>query len=173
MRVALAKARVDGFVAELGVYRGDSLNELAKQCKPHKVYGFDTFTGLPDFWREGFPKGTFDVTGEALSFEENCVLYKGLFSEILPIFLGQVDGPARLIHVDCDLYSSTSDALHILLPRIGIGTVLVFDEYFNYPNWQQYEHRAFREFLSLTRLGCEYLAYNKVGQQIAVRIVES
>lgn len=170
MKVAFASATNDGFVCELGVYKGQSLNEIARHFSPVTVYGFDTFTGLPEFWREGFSKGAFDVSGEHLRFEDNCVLYKGLFDETLPTFLHDVKEPARLIHVDCDLYSSTQSALRVLAPRIKSGTVLVFDEYFNYPGWQAHEHKAFREFLDETGLSCRYLAYNRVSQQVAVVI---
>ena len=111
-----------------------------------------------------------ESASEKLVFEKNCVLYKGLFSDTLPTFLEQVKAPAKLIHVDCDLYSSTISALHILSPRIQPGTVIVFDEYFNYPGWQEHEHRALCEFLELTGYGCKYLAYNKIGQQIAIAI---
>ena len=27
----------------------------------HKIYGFDSFLGLPDNWRDGFTKEKFDV----------------------------------------------------------------------------------------------------------------
>lgn len=167
---ALAQATRPGFICELGVYRGRSLNEIARRVRPEKVYGFDTFAGLPEDWRNGFEKGTFDVSGERLTFESNCVLYKGLFEESLPRFLAEVEGPARFIHVDCDLYASTSTALELLAPRIQPGTVIVFDEYFNYPGWQQHECRAFNEFLEKTGRSCRYIAYNKFGQQVAVRI---
>lgn len=170
MKEAYAATRGDGFICELGVYKGQSLNEIARYFGPEKVYGFDTFSGLPEFWRAGFPKGSFDVSELSLRFEENCVLYKGLFDETLPKFLDEVGTPARLIHVDCDLYSSTSSALRALRPRIEPGTVFVFDEYFNYPGWQEHEHKAFHEFLDSTGFSCKYLAYNKFGQQVAVVI---
>ena len=57
-----ASSTHDGVVCELGVYRGQSLNEIARHYAPEKVHGFDTFTGLPEFWRDGFPEGSFDVS---------------------------------------------------------------------------------------------------------------
>jgi len=167
MRVVFDTIPSSGFVCELGVYRGQSLNQLARHFSPEKVYGFDTFTGLPEFWRTGFPQGTFDVSTEQLSFEKNCVLYKGLFDETLPVFLEDIEGPAKLIHIDCDLYSSAISALRILAPRIQAGTIIVFDEYFNYPGWELHEHRAFLEFIEFTGLNYRYLVYNKTGQQVA------
>lgn len=170
--LAAIRARSDGFICELGVYRGHSLNELARRNPSEKVYGFDTFEGLPEFWREGFPKGSFETSLDEIKFEKNCVIYKGLFHETLPIFLDHVPEVAGLVHIDCDLYSSTICALKILAPRIRPGTIILFDEYINYPGWQQHEHRALNEFLSDTGWSCEYIAYNKLGQQVAVRITE-
>ena len=57
-------------------------------------------------------------------------------------------GAVAFLHVDCDLYGSTRDAFAHLGERLVPGTVIVFDEYFNYPNWQQHEHRAFEEQLA-------------------------
>jgi hypothetical protein len=56
--------------------------------------------------------------------------------------------------------------------RIHAGTVIVFDEYFNYPGWQNHEHKAFLEFLDASGHGCRYIAYNKLGEQVAVVITE-
>ena len=172
MRTAFEASPPTGFICELGVYKGQSLNEIARHYAPETVYGFDTFTGLPEFWREGFPEGTFDVSSEKLAFEKNCKLYKGLFDETLPGFLDEVCDMARLVHVDCDLYSSSISALRILAPRIQPGTVIVFDEYFNYPLWEEHEHKALREFLSITSMDCKYIAFNKIGQQVAVVITD-
>lgn len=172
MDIAFSHVTTEGFICELGVYRGDSLNEIARHFPSSEVHGFDTFTGLPEFWRDGFPKGFFDVDLDKHSFEKNCVLHKGLFDETLPPFLEKIDGFARLIHVDCDLYSSTATALEILAPRIHVGTILIFDEYFNYPGWEMHEHKAFQEFLKLHNFECKYLAYNKYGEQVVVIITK-
>lgn len=152
------------------MYKGESLNRIARRVAPSKVHGFDTFTGLPQAWRSGYPQGAFDVSRLNLQFEPNCVLHKGLFSNTLPTFLRDFDGQAKLIHVDCDLYKSTHQALTLLRPRIKEGTVIVFDEYFNYPEWENHEYKAFSEFMTDTGLGCRYLAYNARAQQVAIVI---
>lgn len=85
----VAAALHNGFVCELGVYRGRSLNEIARHYAPDKVYGFDTFTGLPEFWREGFPEGAFDVSSEKLVFEKTAFFTKGCSKETLPTSLEQ------------------------------------------------------------------------------------
>jgi hypothetical protein len=51
------------------------------------------------------------------------------------------------------------------------GTVIVFDEYFNYPGWQQGEFKALAEFIdSHERLGYDYIGYIRNGGQVAVRL---
>lgn len=173
MDFAIAAATVNGFVCELGVFRGESLNRIAKLFAPQEVYGFDTFTGLPEFWRPGFPKGKFDTSSERLEFEGNCRLYKGLFSESIPQFLAKVDLPAKLIHIDCDLYSSSRCALDLLTPRMRPGTILVFDEYFNYPNWILHEHKAFLEVMSTSGTSYKYISHSKRGEQVAILLMEN
>ena len=75
------------------------------------------------------------------------------------------------MHIDCDLYSSTQTILAQLRDRIVPGTILVFDEYFNYPGWEVHEHRAFAEFIQATGRRYEYVGLVPSHQQVAVRIV--
>ena len=100
----------------------------------------------------------------------NAVLVEGLFADSLPGFLREHPEPVGFLHIDCDLYSSTRTVLTLLAPRLRPGSVIVFDEYFNYPGWQEGEHKAFQEVVAETGLGYEYLGYNRVQTQLAVRI---
>ena len=68
------------------------------------------------------------------------------------------------------LYSSAKTVLDQLRGKIVPGTVIVFDEYFNYPGWQQHEYRAFMEFTEMHRIRFEYIGYCKNGPHVAVRI---
>ena len=52
--------------------------------------------------------------------------------------------------------------------RLVPGTVIVFDEFFNYPQWEDGEFKAFQEFLAKTKLSCEFIGYNRNGEQAAV-----
>ena len=45
---------------------------------------------------------------------------------------------------DLGFYSSTKTILDLLAPSLAIGTVIMFDEYFNYPGWEQHEFRPSR-----------------------------
>lgn len=157
-----------GLVMEFGVFSGNSINHIASLTHD-AVYGFDSFEGLPERWRDGFGAGFFKVS-RLPEVRSNVQLIKGWFDETLPEFIKEHTGFVSFLHVDCDLYSSTKTIFASLTPQIGPGTVIVFDEYFNYPGWQQGEIKAFREFLEATGLNYEYIGYNRLHEQVAVKI---
>ena len=161
-------AALDGCICEFGVYQGYTLRLLAQAAPERRVYGFDSFEGLPEQWREGFDAGAFST--EIPRFEEpNVELVPGWFENSLPTFLQRVDTPIALLHVDCDLYSSTRTVLQYLAPRLAAGAVVVFDEYLNYPGWQQHEHRALRE-AQAAGFRFEYSAYTEAGEQLMITV---
>jgi hypothetical protein len=151
------------------VATGKTINHIASLLPRLMVYGFDSFEGLPERWQAHYPKGSFRM--ERLpKVRVNVELVKGWFSETLPEFLKEHAGAALFLHIDCDLYSSTRDVFEQLEPRIDAGTVIVFDEYFNYPGWKEGEHKAFMEFIERTGHEYEFLGYAKSNEQVAVRI---
>jgi hypothetical protein len=124
---------------------------------------------LPEAW-SGFSLGgkSFDVKGRLPRVPDNVRLHRGYFGSSLPQWLADNPGPVGFIHVDCDLYSSTKTILDLIVPRLANGTVILFDEYFNYPGWEQHEFKAFREFVGERGVKYSYLAFAR--QQVAVRI---
>jgi hypothetical protein len=155
----------DGLWMEFGVFRGDSLRHVAKwkaaYCgnKSQPVYGFDTFSGLPTDWRPGFGRGTFAIPNEkAISVPSNTVLVKGLFIDTLPTQLRLIDReyqcntPVAFVHIDCDIYDGARDVLFLLGSRFVSGSILVFDELFNYPGYDRHEIKALYEFMSGSKL---------------------
>ena len=52
------------------------------------------------------------------------------------------------------------------------GAVLVFEEYFNHPNWQRHEWRAFQEFIRDTGLSYRYLGFAQKNGHVALRLGE-
>jgi hypothetical protein len=77
------------------------------------------------------------------------------------------------LHLDADLYSSTVTVLEHVGPRLRPGSVIVFDEYFNYPGWEQHEHRAWLEFVAKTGITYQYVAYTCNNEQVAVVVKEA
>ncbi|MDB5191243.1 MAG: hypothetical protein JWQ96_806 [Segetibacter sp.] len=160
----------DGLYCEFGVYKGSSINYMAPN-KNVTFHGFDSFEGLPEYWKPGYGEGFFDLKGALPKFEANVVLHKGWFNETLPLFVQQNSQPLALLHVDCDLYSSTKVIFDFMKHRIIEGTIIIFDEYFNYPRWQEHEFKAFQEWIEETGYEYEYLCYNQLHEQVAVRIL--
>ncbi|QTH42271.1 class I SAM-dependent methyltransferase [Cohnella sp. LGH] len=160
----------NGLYLEFGVYEGNSLNQIALLVPTETVYGFDSFEGLPEDWYPGNEKGTFAVT-QLPNVCSNIQLVKGWFDETLPTFLENNNQKCAFIHVDCDLYSSTRTVFNELKNRIVSGTIIVFDEYFNYPNWKNGEYKAFMEFIEESGFSFEYLGFIPRGWQVAVKII--
>ena len=158
-----------GGYMEFGVYKGDSINLIASTLPDKIIYGFDSFEGLPEDWRYDLQKGGFNVNGNLPKVNENVRLVKGWFNETLPSFVKEHPEPCACIHVDCDLYSSTKPIFAELKNQIVSGTVIAFDEYFNYPSWQEGEYKAFMEFVAWRGLEFEYIARTNYAQ-VAVKI---
>ncbi|MBO1034249.1 class I SAM-dependent methyltransferase [Delftia sp. SD018] len=159
----------DKLVLEFGVFSGRTINHIAKYVNG-QIHGFDSFEGLPERWRDGFKKGHFAVNGLP-KVGHNVRLWKGWFHEALPEFLKTHGQDIALLHIDCDLYSSTKYVLTELSDRIKSGCVIVFDEYFNYPEWEHGEYKAFQEFISEQGLSYKYLCFNRFHEQVAVKIL--
>jgi len=168
MDIALKSVTLGGLYMEFGVFSGKSINYIASNVT-QTVHGFDSFEGLPEFWRDGFDKGTFEINGLP-AVRPNVLLHKGWFDKTLPAFVQKNNDTIALLHVDCDLYSSTKTIFESLENQIVKGTVIVFDEYFNYPIWQKGEYKAFQEFILKTDLPYRYLTYNIYHEQVAVII---
>lgn len=169
LEYALSLAPPDGMALEFGVFSGTTLKTIANARKDNKqVFGFDSFQGLPEDWRPNWPTGTFGT--EQLPEVPGAELVVGWFDETLPDFLSVHPAPVAFLHMDADLYSSTVTVLEHVGPRLRPGTVILFDEYFNYPGWEQHEHRAWQEFVAKSGIEFRYEAYTSNNEQVVVVI---
>jgi hypothetical protein len=139
------------------------------------IYTFDSVLGLPATWDRGnllVPGHLFAwPEGKALpTFLLNVELKKGWFADTLPSFVDLHEELIAFLHIDCDIYESTAQGLDLLAPRMVDGTVILFDEFYNYENYRNHEYKAFQEFLAKYSFEAEYLAYNALHEQVAVRI---
>lgn len=165
-----------GIFAEFGVGLGKSGNFIAQRIGNKILYGFDWYQGLPEDWRAPhFLKGTYalkpGVKIPPLPLEKNIELVVGRFKDVLPTFVKEKNAPILFLHIDCDLYSSTKEIFNNIKDYVAEGTIIVFDEFFNYDGWQDHELRAFQEFIRETGFSFEYVCYNKLHQQVTVKIV--
>ena len=169
LRYVLSQTSTEGKYLEFGVYSGATINLISATLPEKIIYGFDSFEGLPETWRTGFDEKVFNRNGNLPQVNKNVRLIKGWFDETLPVFVRQHSEKCAFIHVDCDLYSSTKIVFDNLKNQIGAGTIIAFDEYFNYPGWQEGEYKAFMEFVAENDIEFEYIARTE-HEQVAVRI---
>ena len=159
----------DALICEFGVWKARSLNFIAGLTN-RTIYGFDSFEGLPETVADHWKVGDFRLT-KLPKVRGNVVLVKGWFDQTLPQFLEEHPGSVAFVHIDSDLYSSCRIIFDLLEDRLRPGTVICFDDYFNYPGWQDGEAKAFREFIERTGLNFEFIGYNRNGEQVAVKLM--
>ncbi|WP_421842706.1 TylF/MycF/NovP-related O-methyltransferase [Mycobacterium sp.] len=168
---------IAGAFLEMGVCTGRTINFIAALNPEQRIWGFDSFDGLPERWIRpdiNVPRGSFGIKVDDWMppVLHNVKLIKGLFHETLPKFKEHIlkAGPIAFLHIDCDIYSSTKEIFDQLGDNITTGTVIVFDELYNYPAAEEHEFKAFQEFLDRTGKGVTYLAYNQYFEQAVVQI---
>ncbi|MEK6748984.1 MAG: TylF/MycF/NovP-related O-methyltransferase [Pseudomonadota bacterium] len=164
----------DGLVLEFGVYKGETLVYIANMIDTY-VYGFDAFEGLPENWFFEHIMAEFDLKGKVPDIKvhrDNVRLVKGWFNETLPDFIKNANKSVKFLHIDCDIYSSTKTIFDGLKNNIVAGTIIVFDEYFNYPGWREHEFKAFQEYVKENDVVYEYISYAPKHYSVAVKILK-
>lgn len=152
----LVRMAGDGLYLEFGVRSGDSIRRIAAVTEKH-IYGFDSFEGLPEAWN-GLEVGHFTTGGNLPNVPNNVTLIKGWFDETIPVFKKYNADTVAFVHIDSDLYSSAKTIFDNLKDRFVNGSIIAFDEIFNYGSdvgnpdlWREHEFKAFSEFLEETR----------------------
>lgn len=164
---------LDGLFLEFGVRTGNTINFIATQCPTQTLYGFDSFKGLPEEWSGWIQdKGIFAMDSLP-KVGANVELVVGWFDETLPTFLAEHPQDVAFVHIDSDLYTSAKTILTALAPRIKPGTIIVFNEYFNYPNWQQHEFKAFQEFCADFGVRYDYLCWGQFEVALKIREISA
>lgn len=144
--------RVGDDFYEFGVYKGESLKKICDYVKSLTnfklstpfVWGFDSFEGL-EAEAEGmevfekFQKGAykFDLTEDPIAYikrkvdYKHSIIIKSRFANLKSLPLVPTMFPATLIHIDCDLFSATIEALDFMFMYnlIVPGTLIAYDEF--------------------------------------------
>lgn len=154
IKEVVQQTMIAGYVVEFGVAGGISLGIISKQAEKlvptRKVFGFDSFEGLPEEWSPNphlvFAKGCFSY--DPPDVRDNVELIKGWFEDTIPVWKEVHFGPVAFLHIDSDLYSSCATILTELNDQIVPGTIILFDELINYMNWEEGEWKALQEWLT-------------------------
>ncbi len=152
------KHKPDTLWLEFGVASGSTINYISHFTKD-KVYGFDSFEGLPEEWN-GLKTGHFSTNGVLPDVRKNVELIKGWFNETLLNFIKKHNKKISFIHIDCDLYSSTKYVLDTLKNYIDKDCIIVFDELVNQLSYEKSELKAFYEFINENKVDYEWIGMN-------------
>ena len=127
-----------------------NLSEV-RQYLSSKTKSGDTYT--PTNQTTGLPE---------TNIQDNVKLHAGWFTDTISPFFDDHTAPIAYIHADADLYSSTITFLSEICKRqlLVKGTVITFDEYANYPNWQEGEYKAWMEIVEEYSIGYKYICYH-------------
>ena len=160
---------------EFGVFEGSSLG-IFSNCNSHidsRFIGFDTFEGLPEDWNSGWgiiEKGSYTTNGNIPDIDDSRVrCIKGYYQDVLDGFLSDFNPVGQLVvHVDCDLYSSSLYVLTMLDKLRHLKPLILMDD-FSSPN---HMFRAFDDYMSAYRADFNYVAscgdyYDQVCVQLS------
>lgn len=123
----------EGDFAEFGVFRGGSLELIAKLHPERRIMGLDSFEGLPNPTKADnyHKKGDFSETdymairGYFKIMYPNVAVIKGFspFNQLNP------DRKYAFVHIDVDLYRSVLEGLDFFYPRMVEGGIIILDDY--------------------------------------------
>lgn len=152
MRETDPDMKFEGDYYEFGVFRGGAFlaaGQAVDELGMHhmRLYGFDSFEGLPaaegvDAGDPRFFEGQFACSLEDVerNLESNgldmskVTMIKGFYSDSLTEELRAQHSfkPVAVTLLDCDYYTSTMEALDWLQPLLLPGSVLLFDDWHSY-----------------------------------------
>ena len=164
----IQQSKTDRPFYEFGVFTGESFKYLIKTFK--HGYGFDTFSGLPEDWRE--EKAGAYSSGGTVPDIRGGEFVVGKFEDTLPLFFSRPRPMASVINFDADLYASTLCALNHARPVMDRDTILIFDEFIVNDQWEQDEFKALHEFCDSVNCTYEVLAVSFFTKQVALRLVD-
>ena len=156
-----------GLWLEFGVCSGRTINLISPNTE-NKVYGFDSFYGLPEDWGDHQKKGSYSRDGDLPQVNDNVELVVGFFEDTLDNFLEKHKEPVAYLHLDADIYSSTKFVLDKLSDRIVSGTIISFDEIYNYPEYKDHEIKAWVEFCNKNKIFSEWIMRTNYEQATCI-----
>lgn len=155
--------KLQGDIAEVGVYRGGSARQLAEAFPNKTIHLFDTFSGMPksdpsiDSHKEGdFGNTSLARVQEKLKEYKNIKYWPGFFPTTV-LFLGFLK--FAFVNIDVDIYRSAKDCLDFFWPRLVKGGIFFIQDDYGFCRCQGVT-KVIREFildktLTLHRNGSE------------------
>lgn len=165
-----------GSFVECGIWRGGCLAVMASlaaaEGKGRKVYGFDSFEGLPELTTEDEGHGeqfvglcdatmhdvqeTFRTWGVPM---DDTTLVPGWFKDTVPEAAPDM-GPIAVLRLDGDWYESTMTCLEHLYPKVVRGGTIIIDDY---TTWKGCT-KAVDEYRGLHNIDAKMVETDPIGE---------
>lgn len=148
----ILEQKVEGNVAELGVYKGEFAKYLNEVFPNKKLYLFDTFAGFNNQdikveLENNFSDGDQDFSNTSVNeviskmkYPKNCIIKQGYF----PDSLNGLEDKFSFVSLDADLYKPILEGLEYFYPRLCKGGYIFVHDYNN--NEYDGSKNAVREF---------------------------
>lgn len=126
-------SKLEGEIAEVGVFAGATAKILAKACSDKPIHLFDTFKGMPaemissiDKYGSGETGCPFEIAQNSLKEYSNICFHPGVFPSTAESIK---DKEFCFIHCDADLYKTTLSCLNFFYNRMIKGGIMLFRNY--------------------------------------------
>lgn len=181
---------------QFGIYSGNTyvyiFEEMAnRNIMPNKVWGFDSFEGLPNAearWKKGqFNAKEFHKNDNIESIiksildrvtpiqAERTKMIPGFFKDVLTTELaGQGMKQASWIDVDVDVYSSTVELLDFMVSNnlVRVGTIISYDDWSGTEEYKGGESLAHKEFCENHGIKCKEIFCKIMGGRMLNKVFE-
>jgi hypothetical protein len=140
LAVTFNEKKIEGCVAEGGVFQGDFAREINRVFPDKTLYLFDTFTGFDqrDIIKERssgfsqFEEGHLNTTSEEivrskLLYPNKAIIKKGFFPETAK----GIDDRFCFVNLDFDLHDPILAGLKFFYPKMAAGGAILIHDYFN------------------------------------------
>lgn len=154
---------------EFGVEKGLTGKIISDFFPNETIYGFDSFQGFKkvskkSFWSYAGYQKSF-ANQQIPNVNKNYKIIEGYVEDTLYDFLNSIDidnFDTFFIHLDLDIYEPTKLVLSEILKK-NKKTIVMFDELFNYPGFENHEYRAFFEEVIKKNYNYRYLSFTNKG----------
>jgi O-methyltransferase len=130
--------KLQGNVAELGVFRGDFARHINIAFPNRKLYLFDTFEGFDErdvkieskegysrAKKESFFNTNVDLVLKKMKYPEDCIIKKGYF----PATANDVNDKFVFVSIDADLFEPIYQGLCFFYPKLEHGGYIFVHDY--------------------------------------------
>lgn len=132
--------KMQGAVAEAGVFQGEFAKVINEKFFDRRLYLFDTFEGFDQrdialerkYNYSNEEVGHLNMTSEEMvlgkmKYVENCIIKKGYFPETAT----DVKDTFCFVNLDMDLYKPTYEGLKFFWDRMEVGGVILVHDFFS------------------------------------------